>query len=225
MVVRVAHDLKLDFLVAFNAFLDENLVHRGETKGIDTDIHKLLLVICKTAARASERKRRTKNNRVADSICSCPGLVQTVGDFGRYDRFSDGLAHLLKQLPVFGAFNRAGTGTKELGSAFAENTFTLQLHCQIQTRLASNPGDYGVRTFISQNLGNIVQRQGFHVYFVRNHCICHDRCGVGIDENDFITLLTQCEAGLRAGVIELSRLPDDDWTGTNDQYFLDISSF
>ena len=59
VVLRVTHNLKLDFLVALNALFDKNLMHGRKLEGVDTDINKLLLVVGKTAACAAQCKGRT----------------------------------------------------------------------------------------------------------------------------------------------------------------------
>ena len=47
--------------------------------------------------------------------------------------------------------------------------------------------------------------------------IGHDRRRIRVDEDDAIALLAQRLAGLRAGIIELARLADDDRAGADDQ--------
>jgi hypothetical protein len=53
----------------------------------------------------------------------------------------------------------------------------------------------------------------------------HDRRRVGIDQDDAVALLAQRLAGLRAGVIELAGLADDDRAGADDQDAFDVGSF
>ena len=45
----------------------------------------------------------------------------------------------------------------------------------------------------------------------------HDRRRIAVDEDDLEPLGAQRLAGLRAGVVELARLPDDDRAGANDE--------
>ena len=52
----------------------------------------------------------------------------------------------------------------------------------------------------------------------------HDRRGIGVDQDDAVALLAQRLAGLRAGVIELAGLADDDRPGADDQDALDVGA-
>src|SRR5208282_2738866 len=52
----------------------------------------------------------------------------------------------------------------------------------------------------------------------------HDGGRVGVDEDDFIALLLEGLAGLRAGVVELGGLADDDGAGADYEDFLNVVS-
>ena len=60
--------------------------------------------------------------------------------------------------------------------------------------------------------------------FIRNGRIRHNGGGIGITEDHLIALLFQCQTGLCASIVELCGLADDNGTGTDDQYFMDICS-
>ena len=47
--------------------------------------------------------------------------------------------------------------------------------------------------------------------------IGHDRGRVRVDQHDLVALFAQGLAGLRAGVVELAGLPDDDRAGADEQ--------
>ena len=53
----------------------------------------------------------------------------------------------------------------------------------------------------------------------------HDRRRVGVDQDDPEALLLQRLARLRAGVVELARLADDDRTGADEEDAVDVSAF
>ena len=53
----------------------------------------------------------------------------------------------------------------------------------------------------------------------------HDRRRIAVDEHDLEALGAQRLAGLRARVVELARLPDDDRAGADDENALQISAF
>ena len=53
----------------------------------------------------------------------------------------------------------------------------------------------------------------------------HDRRRIGVDQDDAIALFLQRLAGLRAGIVELARLADDDRAGADDQDALEVGTF
>jgi hypothetical protein len=53
----------------------------------------------------------------------------------------------------------------------------------------------------------------------------HDRCRIRVHEDDPVALFAQRLARLRAGVVELARLPDDDRASADDENRLDVGSF
>ena len=55
--------------------------------------------------------------------------------------------------------------------------------------------------------------------------IGHDRGRIRVRQNHFVALLLESFAGLRAGVVELRRLADDDGARAEDQNLLYVSSF
>ena len=50
----------------------------------------------------------------------------------------------------------------------------------------------------------------------------HDRRRVAVDEHDLVALLEEDLAGLRAGVVELAGLPDDDGPGADDEDLVEV---
>jgi len=56
------------------------------------------------------------------------------------------------------------------------------------------------------------------------HRIGHDRSRVGIDQNDAVTLFLKRLAGLGAGIIEFTSLPNHNRPSANDQHGMDVSA-
>ena len=85
-----------------------------------------------------------------------------------------------------------------------------------QQRVRALGGDDGFEIFLRERLD---------VGAVGDFRVGHDRRRIRIDEHDFVAFRAQRFAGLRAGVVELARLADDDRARADDQDFLDVSSF
>ena len=196
----------------------------GELEGVQADLLQLGFIVGKAAAGAAQGEGRTQYHGVADVRCGLLGLFQGVGDFGGNDGLADGLAQLLKELPVLGPFNGGGGGAQQLHIALPQHALLLQLHGQVQAGLAADAGDDGVGPLIADDLGNVFQGQGLHIDLVRNGGIGHDGGGVTVAQDHLVALFLQCQAGLGAGVVEFRRLPDDDGAGADDQNLLNVCS-
>ena len=215
----VAHGLKLDLFPAVDIALDEDLRDRGRVEAGLRGGGELLRAVGHAAARAAERERRAQHDRIADGCGRGLGLLEVVGDLRRDDRLADALAELLELLAVLGAADAVAVRAEKLDLALLEHALLLELHRQIQTGLAADARDDRVRTLLAQDTRHILQRQRLHVHLVRDGGIRHDRGGVGVDEDNLVPLL------LRAGIVKLSGLADDDRAGADDHNFLQIRSF
>src|SRR5690606_19606075 len=78
-------------------------------------------------------------------------------------------------------------------------------------------GEQGVGPLDADHLGDELGREGLDVGPVGDVGVGHDRGGVRVDEHDLEARRAQRLARLRARVVELGRLPDDDGTGADDQ--------
>ena len=47
---------------------------------------------------------------------------------------------------------------------------------------------------------------------------------IGVDENDFVSQTLQCLAGLGPRIVKLASLPNNNWTGTDNQYLVNVVS-
>ena len=223
-VVVIAHHLELDLLVALDALLDEHLMHGRKEQGVAHHLAQLLLVVGEAAARAAQRIGGTQHDGIADLGGDLDGLLDRHGDLRLDHRLAQRFAQLLEKFAVLGAFDRLERGAQNLDLALLQNALLGELHREVQTRLAAQSRHDGVGALEADDLGDVFERQRLHVYLVRNMRVGHDRGGVGIHENHLVALFLECEAGLRARIVEFGGLSDDDRAGTDDHYLLYISS-
>jgi hypothetical protein len=73
-------------------------------------------------------------------------------------------------------------------------------------------------------VASICQVIGLDVGDIGHLGVGHDRRRIAVDENDAIALLAQRLARLRARIVELARLPDDDRAGADDEDALDVGA-
>ena len=217
----VAHDLVLDLFPARNALFHQDLMDGGKTEAVGADLNELCLVLADAAAGAAHGKGRAHDDRVADAV----GTVQCVLQRLHHLRGDDGLVQLfhglLEQLAVLGTVDGLGIAGQQTDAGAVQITGACQLHGQVQTHLAAEVGQHGVRLFDVQNALHDFQRHGLDIHMVGHIRVGHDGCGVGVQQNGLDALCLQGTAGLRAGVIELRSLTNDDRAGANDQHLFD----
>ena len=223
-VVCVAHDLELYLLEAFHALFHQHLPHGRELERVLHDLAKFLFVLRESAARSSQRERRTEHDGIADVVRRLLGFLDAVCDLRGNDRLADAHAHLLEFLAVFRHFDAFKRRSEQFNVAFVQNAAVREFHREVESRLSAERGDYGVGTLVAYDARDVFERQRLHVYLVRHHLVSHNGCGVGVGEHDFVPLLLQGYARLCTGVIELRRLSYDDGTGAYDKHFLYIRS-
>ena len=219
-VVGVPHHLVLDFLVALDALFNEHLVDGGEFQGVLHHFLQLVRVSCEAAAGTAQSEGGTQDHRVADVLRRPDSLVQVVGDLRGNHRLPQLQAQLLEEFPVLGLLDALIAGAQQLHAAFGQDALLLELHSQVQPRLAPDAGDDGVGPLEAEDLRQILHRQGLHVDLVGNGGVGHDSGGVGVCQDHLVSLLPEGQAGLGAGVVELGGLADDDGAGADDQNLL-----
>ena len=74
----------------------------------------------------------------------------------------------------------------------------------------------GFSLFLIWLFGLIIELDVFHIK--------KNILRIGIDQHNLIAEFSQCLARLCSRIIELTRLSDNDWTGTDNQYFVNVIS-
>ena len=137
-------------------------------------------------------------------------------------RLAQRLAQLLEQLPVLGALDATRTDVPRISTWHSfRMPFLASCMARFRPVCPPMPGHDGVGTLVADDLGDVFQRQRLHVDLVRNGGVGHDGGGVGVDEDHLVALLLEREAGLRARIVELRGLSDDDGAGADDQNLLE----
>ncbi len=101
----------------------------------------------------------------------------------------------------------------------------MQVHRGVEPGLPAQRRQERIGAFLLDDLGDDFPGDRLHVGAIRGLRIGHDGRGIGIDEDNGVAFFAQGFAGLRPGVIELARLPDDDGPGADEQNFLEIGAF
>jgi hypothetical protein len=81
-----------------------------------------------------------------------------------------------------------------------------------------------VGPFFGNYFGQTFYIQGLNIGYVGYSRIGHNRGGVGVYQNNFITQFAKGFAGLGARVIKLTSLSNNDWPRPDYEDFVDVTS-
>ena len=223
-VVGVAHHLVFDFLIPLDALFNEDLMHRRQLERVFQHRAAGRFVLGKAAAGAAQRESRTQHDGIADLPRDAQPVLDCVRDVRGQHRLAERFAQLFELLAVLRALDAAAFCTQQLGPALGEYALFFKLHRQIQSRLSADARQNGVRPFVADDFGDIFQRQRLHIHLVGDGGVRHNRGRIGVAEDDLVALLLQRQTRLRARVVELRSLSDDDWSGPGDKDLFDVRS-
>ncbi len=129
-----------------------------------------------------------------------------------------GRAHRVPELlPILGAADGIEARTDELDSEALEHSCLAERDGEIERRLPPQRRQQSVGTLLLDDCGDRLGVQGLDVRRVGPLGVGHDRRRVRVDEHDAVALRPQDAASLRAGVVELARLPDTNRARADDQ--------
>ena len=138
---------------------------------------------------------------------------------------ADLLHRVLEQLAVLGHVDGFARGRDELHAVFGEHAFAHQVERGVQRGLATHGGQQRVGLFLLDDARQRAPVDGLDVDRVGHLRVRHDGRRIGIHQDDAIALFPERLAGLRAGIVELAGLADDDRAGADDQDAFDVCAF
>ena len=231
VVVLVAHHLHLIFFPAEYRFLDQ---HLGGGAGIQPAAHdflELLAVIGDAAAGAAHGEAGADDRWQAGMLDGGERLFHRMHG-GRARALQADLVHRLAEtLAVLRLVDRVRPGADQLDAIFLQRTVRIQRQRAVERGLPAHGRQHGqhvvraLGALLGDDLGDHFGRHRLDIGRVRHIRIGHDRGGVGVDEDDAIALLAQRLDRLRARIIKLARLPDDDGACADDEDGVYVSAF
>ncbi len=224
VVVAVAHHLELELAPADHRLLDQDLVDRARGEPLGDDLAQLGLGVPDAAALAAHGEGRADDRGQRDAA-----LGERVLDLAEAldgDRPRDPqprLGHRLAEfLAVLGAADRVRVGADQLDPVALQRAVLVQLHRQVQRRLAAERRQQRVGPLLLDDPRHRARQQRLDVGRGGELRVGHDRRRVGVDQDHLEALLEQHLAGLHAGVVELGGLADHDRAGADQEDLVDV---
>ena len=181
-------------------------------------------VVSDTATRSTHGERWTNNRRKTHLFLHCPGFFHRMSDAGTCRAQTDFGHRILELGTIFGFVDGFGCRADQLALVFIQHAVTPKIERAVQCRLATHRGQDCIRAFFIDDAFNHLPGDGLNVSDIGHLGVGHDGGRITVDQNDFVAFLAQGLASLRAGIIELTGLTDDDRTGTNDENAFDIGT-
>ena len=119
--------------------------------------------------------------------------------------------------PILGAVDDVGAGADQFDVVARQHAGLRELHGGVERGLAAHGRQQCVGLLAGDDAFDDLRRDRLDVGGVGETGIGHDGGGIGVHQHDAIALGLQRLAGLRAGVVELAGLADDDRAGADDQ--------
>ena len=151
----------------------------------------MFLIMCDTTTASAEGICRTKNNRISDLICKRDTIFYIFNDQRSCNRLTDLFHGIFKFQTVFCFLDGFRRCTDQSHIMFLKESCFFQLHCKVQSGLASKGRKYAVRFFFKDQLFYNFYRKWFDINAVCNIFVCHDRCRVRIQKYNFKSFFLQ----------------------------------
>ncbi len=225
IVVAVAHHFHLEFFPAEQRFLDQQLARRRGFQSALADLDELLAVVGDAAAAAAHREGRADHRREAQHLLHLQRFFHAVRD-RRTGRGQPDAGHrLLEFFAVFGLVYGFPARAYHLDAVFFQHSMFGQVQRAVQRGLPAHRRQDRIGPFPLDDLFDDPPGDRLDIGRIRHAGIGHDRGGIRVHQDYAIAFLAQRLAGLRAGIIELARLPDDDGAGADDQDAFYVGTF
>ena len=174
-------------------------------------------------ARATEREGRPHDGRQADVVegprrgSGALRFGRTLDDGGGRVGLADAVEEVAETLAVLGHLDGRDGRSQEARAVALQQAGAGDLDGQVQTGLAAQAGEQPVGALSLKDALDRSDRERLEVDDVGHARVGHDRGRVGVEEDRAHALLAQGSAGLRAGIVELGGLADDDRARAQDE--------
>ena len=131
---------------------------------------------------------------------------------------------VLELLSVFSGGNRDRVCTNDFDAVTLQHTELDEFHGQVESGLAPKGGQKRIGALFHDDGFNNLCGQWLDIGGVGSSRVGHDRCRVRVGQNDAITLFTKDATSLRARVVKLAGLANDDGSRPNHQNRFEVGA-
>ena len=188
------------------------------------NLAQLVGVARESGAAASEDERRSHDHGIADVLGDRDRFLEPVRQPGARDGEADLLHRGLERRAVLGRVDRLDTRADQLDTEPVEHPRVVEPDRDVQRGLATEGREQRVGSLSFDDPRDELDIQGLDVGRVGELRIRHDRRRVRVDEDHAEAFAAQQTTRLRAGVVELARLADDDGTTPHDEDGVEVGA-
>jgi len=217
VVILIAHHLHLILFPANQRLINQQLFGRREVEAAGANLFKLFAVIGDAAAGAAHGKGGADNARVADVSRHGQRFVHGVRNAGTRGIEADFLHRDIETAAIFRFINRICGSTNHRHAELFQHALTLKLQRAVERGLAAHCRQHRVRALFFDDLAHHFPVDWLDIGGVRHFRVGHDGCRVGVHQDYAVTLFAQRFTRLRAGVVEFTRLADNNRASAKDQ--------
>ncbi len=225
VVVLVAHDFHLVLFPPQHGFVDEDF---GGWRGIEAggrDLLKLFHVVGHAAACAAHRETGADDDGQADALDRRARFFHRMRQRVLRNLETDAGHRLVEQAAILRLVDGRKVRADQLDAVFFQHAGLRQFLGAVERRLAAHGGQQRVRLLLGDDLLHELRQDRLDISRIRQLRIGHDRRRVGVDENDAVAFAFKRLHRLRTGVIELTRLPDNNGPRADDENGRNVSAF
>ena len=228
VVLEVAHHLELVFLPAEDGFLDQGFVDGREIEAARQQFHEFFAIEGNAATCAAQRERWPNDDREADFSGEFEAVFEIVNERGLGNVEADLLHRVFEEEAIFSLLDRRDVCADEKRVVFVEHAAVGEFDRKVERGLSADGGQNSETcawrhlALDTDDFFQVLAGERLDVSAVGDLGVGHDGRRIRVRQHHFVALSLERLAGLRAGVIELGRLPDDDGAGAEDQDFRDV---
>ncbi len=196
IILSIAHDLKLKFLPPYHRFLDEDLADHAALKpSLGKDLV-LLYVIHNGSACPAKGVAWPDDEGKTDLLRHLSRVVHGVGKAASRHLKPYLFHRRLELFPVLGLFYRLIISADKFNVVFFQDPSLCDNGGEVEPCLAAERREHCVGPFNPDDLFQHLRGKRFYIYPVCHVRVGHDRGGIAVHEDDPVSFLTECLAGL-----------------------------